>query len=352
MFAPQNEPQAETCSGQFLEVGQSFSGVEGLIPSILIHSLAQLFAHSVTGTPADPACSGPVCIVKPVNPIDYLMSSIRHEEPPRPWTLLRSWPIQLLPCRVPFGQELRCIEDRDLAPAIQGYEVQQFDDSRRFIELTRMSSAADSESQWRLRLIEAALWVEQGEGDEAWHQLQLALSWRNRREEEPLLLDALPAISIGEWLVMATIALATGSLDTAECYASEAVARVQQNPTLCVADVLRDSRADTMTVFAAVRLAQQRFREAETLLQLAYDAHILAGDLEQVVVDLILLADVEHYAGNHSAAIYLLCEAQSVIDDECDSTRHCRLDALKQIIHQRLHEGRPPRRRKATQSLN
>jgi len=242
--------------------------------------------------------------------------------------------------------------EHDLMPAIQGYDCQQFNDAKRFVELTRMSCAWESSDQWRLRLIEAALCVEQGDGDEAWHLLQLALSWRNRREQEPLLLDALLPISISEWLMMATIAVAIGKFDTAESYASEAVAKVQQNPTSCVAELFRDTRADAMTVFATVRLAQQRYSEAETLLQLAYDAHALAGDLEQMAVDLILLADVEQHGGNRSAAIYLLCEAQSILDDECDPARHCRIDALKQTIHQRLLEGQPPRRRTPNQSLN
>ena len=156
-------------------------------------------------------------------------------------------------------------------------------------------------------------------------------------------MDALPPISICDWLVMATIALAVDKIDTAERYASEAVARVQKDATLCSATVLRDLRADAMTVFATVRLAQRRFAEAEMLLQLAYDAHSLVGDLEQMAVDQILLSDVEHIGGSRQNAICLLFEAETILDEQCDLTRHPRVSTLKQVIHQRLVDGQRPR---------
>ena len=221
-----------------------------------------------------------------MNPIDFLLNSNTDRLSKR-WSLLNDCESQLLPCRVPFENSIR-----DLSPAIQGYETRQLRDARRYVELTRMSCDVQDADHWRLRLVEAALCVEQGDGNEAWHQLQLALSWRNRREQDLRLMDALPPISICDWLVMATIALAVDKIDTAERYASEAVARVQKDATLCSATVLRDLRADAMTVFATVRLAQRRFAEAEMLLQLAYDAHSLVGDLEQMAVDQILLSDV------------------------------------------------------------
>ena len=151
---------------------------------------------------------------------------------------------------------------------------------------------------------------------------------------------------------MATIALAVNKVDTAERYASEAVARVQKDATSCSATVLRDLRADAMTVFATVRLAQQRFAEAETLLQLAYEAHSLVGDLEQMAVDQILLSDVEHIGGNRQDAIYLLFDAQSILDEQCDVTRHPRVSPLKQVIHQRLVDGQRPRKRSVSATLS
>ncbi len=250
---------------------------------------------------------------------------------------------QLLPCRVPFGAL-----SRDLTPAVQGYGIQQLCDARRYVELTRMGCHQDDSDQWHLRLVEAALCLEQGDGDEAWHQLQLALKWRNSREQESLLKDALPPISINDWLVMATVALSVDKVETAESFASEAIAKVQNEPTAFSHDVLRDSRADAITTFATVRLAQGRFGEAEMLLQLAYEAHELAGDLEQMAVDFVLLADVEQLSGNRTESVYLLCEAETILNEKCDSTRHDRVFALKQVIHQRLVNGHAGRRRKTS----
>lgn len=212
-------------------------------------------------------------------------------------------------------------------------------DASRFVELWRLSLADDDPSNWPLRLIECMLLLERNEPENAWHHLQAALSWRNKRENEPVLLDAIDSIAVSEWLVMATVALAVDKAETAESYASEAISRIEKDSTCCVSDLLRDTRADAMATFAAIRIQQHRFQEAEMLLQLAHDAHTQAGDMEQIVVDLVLLSDVELYSGNHEAATYMLLEAENILKDECDPSRHARRDKLKSAIHQRLLEG-------------
>lgn len=180
------------------------------------------------------------------------------------------------------------------------------------------------------------LLLEQNQPDNAWRELQAGLAWRNAREKESILLDALPPISIAEWLVMATIALAVDKPESAEAYASEAIGRIQNEATFSVGEVLQDTRADAMSVFAAIKLHQGLLQEAEMLLQLAHDAHVQAGDMEQIVVDLILMADVELHSGNLDAATYLMFEAETILIEECDSTRHLRCEKLRTVVHQRL----------------
>ena len=106
-----------------------------------------------------------------------------------------------------------------------------------------------------------------------------------------------------------------------------------------VGEILQDTRADAMAVFAAVKLHQGLLQEAEMLLQLAHDAHVQAGDMEQIVVDLVLMADVELHSGNFDAATYLLFEAETILTDECDSTRHLRCQKFRSVVHQRLISG-------------
>lgn len=241
---------------------------------------------------------------------------------------------QLLPCRIPFdGPQL------DLAPAIQGYSLHAVSDARRFVELRRLSAPWDAPCNWSLRLIECMLLLEQNLPEIAWRELQAALAWRNAREKEAVLLDALPPIKISEWLILATVALAVSKTETAETYASEAISRIQNETTFSVGEVLQDTRADAMTVFAAIKLHQGLLQEAEMLLQLAHDAHVQAGDMEQIVVDLILMADVELFSGNSEATMYLLFEAETMLTEECDPTRHLRCQKFLKVVHHRLVAG-------------
>ncbi|MEO2017214.1 MAG: hypothetical protein ABGZ53_22895 [Fuerstiella sp.] len=234
-------------------------------------------------------------------------------------------------CRVPFGST-----DTDLQPAIDLYRDGQSQQAMRFVHLCQAACPWQSADQFRLGLILAILNLEADQPDEAWHQMQLALSWRNQREREPVLLDALPTIAAGEWLAMATVALHVNDCHTAEVYATEAIARTENRPSICVSDLLRDTHADAITVLAAVRLAQRRFRESETLLQLSRDAHVHAGDPEQVVVDLILWADVQLQSGTINAARHLIVEAEQVLAGECTDDRHHRRGLLNQVVAQRL----------------
>ncbi|MCP4788181.1 MAG: hypothetical protein GY878_32100 [Fuerstiella sp.] len=234
-------------------------------------------------------------------------------------------------CRVPFGST-----DTDLQPAIDLYRDGQSQQAMRFVHLCQAACPWQSTDQFRLRLVLAILNVEADQPDDAWYQMQLALSWRNQREQEPVLLDALPAIAASEWLAMATVALQLNDCHTAELYATKALAQIENHPSICISDLLRDTHADAMMVLAAVRLAQQQFSESKTLLQHSRDAHVQAGDPEQVVADLILLADVQLQSGTIRASRQLIVEAEQVLAGECTDDRHHRRGLLRNVIEQRL----------------
>ena len=177
-------------------------------------------------------------------------------------------------CRVPFSST-----SKDLRPAIELYQEGQRQQAIRFLHLCQAACPWQNADHFRLRLVLATLDLEAGQADAAWHQLQRALSWRNQRENEPILLNALPAITDVEWLAMANIALHVNDFRTAEVYATKAIARTSHRPLAGVTELLHDSRADAFTVLAAARLRQRRFREATLLLRLSRDAHAKAGDL-------------------------------------------------------------------------
>jgi tetratricopeptide (TPR) repeat protein len=240
----------------------------------------------------------PCALLKPVNVTENLLSARDGFCVPGQWSFVSSDFDVLLPCVVPF-----VIAASDLTPARQLYAENELAQALRFVELSRMTKTTDSIEQWNLRLIAAMLQLESRQPNEAWRTLQSALSWRNRLENQAMSADLLPAIEPREWLVMAIVALGVNELDTAERYASEAIGRIQDQPFCCVADLLCDTRADAMAVFATIRLCQQRYQEAEMLLQLARDAYLQAGDMQQLVVGLILLADVEFNSGSLMSAI-------------------------------------------------
>lgn len=251
------------------------------------------------------------------------------------WSLLRPGRCQLLPCPVPF-------EDCgvDVTPAIQGYVMGQFADARRFMELRRLSSSHDDPQQWAIRLVECMLELEQGNADAAWQSLQLGLTWQASQDglKNATASKASTAVrpAVRDYLIMATIALSGERIEAAETYASRAISIIESEPHCGVGDVLRDTRADAMLVFAAIRLQQQRCGEAETLLQYAYDAHMQAGDLEQVIVGLVLQADIESSSLRRTAATTFLMEARRLTREKCDPGRHLRHAHLCQVVDDRL----------------
>lgn len=282
-----------------------------------------------------------------MNVIEHLLNSRDGSSVPGQWSFLPSDGDVLLPCAVPFG-----LTEVDLTPAVQSYAEHEITQALRFVELSRLTNPRNSSEQWALRLIAAMLQLEAGQPRDAWRSLQSALSWRNRRERQTTTPDSVPIIEPGEWLVMATVALGVQEFDTAELYASEAIGRIEAQPYCCAADVLCDTRADAMTVFATIRLCQQRYQEAEMLLQLSHDAYIQAGDLQQLVVSLTLLADVEFHSGNSMGAKYLLCECDRILNEDCDTTRHCRVFRLKHVVDQKVQSYRGTGRRRSDISMN
>lgn len=270
-----------------------------------------------------------------MNVTEHLLSSRDGLSASEPWSFFSIGAVPILPCPVPFE-----IADADLLPAQQLVAEGDLSQALRFVELCRIACASRSAQQWKLRLVGAMLNVGLNRPEDAWSNIQAGLSWRNREEKFATEPTEVAVIEPCEWLVMATVALAIGDDGTAESYASEAIARMEQESSCCLADLLCDTRADAMIVFAAIRMSQQRYQEAEMLLQLSHDAYVQAGDMEQLVVSLILLADVEFFSGNVLAAKFLLCEADELLRENCDATRHFRIGRLNLVIEQRLHAWR------------
>lgn len=262
---------------------------------------------------------------------------------PERWTFFSAGPVPLLPCPIPFE-----LAASDLTPAQQLYGVNDLPQALRFVELCRLSCGSHSIEQWTLRLVAAMLQLEASHPEDAWLTLQAGLSWRNRTDKYATEDSNAGIIQPREWLTMATIALGINDTDAAERYASEAVGQMEKQPACCLTDVLCDTRADAMTVFAAIRLSQQRFQEAEMLLQLSHDAYVQAGDMEQLIGSLALLADVEFHSGSLLAAKFLLYECDEAVRDNCDKTRHFRLARLRLLLKQRLQACRNDNQKRFT----
>ncbi|MCR9202333.1 MAG: hypothetical protein NXI04_27135 [Planctomycetaceae bacterium] len=275
-------------------------------------------------------------------PLNHCKTAIvnfgKHLFPPHDstdWSLLRDGSRQVLPCPVPFHE---CAQD--VMPAVQGYVLGQFADARRFIELRRLATEHADAQQWTLRLVECMLNLEQGRADAAWKHLQLGLTWRACQEpvKEAPAASSATAVELGvrDYLIMATVALASDRIEAAETYASRAIEQIENDPSSCLSDVLQDTRADAMLVFATIRLHQQRPGEAETLLQYAYDAHMQAGDIEQVATGLLLQADIELAGGRLTTADSFLGEARRLLSEKCDDTRHLRQSHLCTVVEKQL----------------
>lgn len=271
--------------------------------------------------------------------IQHFLNSGEGGQPQNAWALVRPELAPVLPCRVPVH-----LPDCDLTPVVQSLEGNQFPVALRFLELQR-SAISDANPQQRpLHLLSALMQVELRESAAAWKTVQAVQAVRTVAADDSSG-SAPTAVSIDECLVMATVALAANELQRAEEYASEAIAAFQDSPGLLGAEVLQDARADAMTVFAAIRLAQSRFYEADMLLQLAHEAHLQAGDMQQLAVDLILMADCEYHSGGFLPAMHLLHEVQHLLNEDLDPSRHFRLARLKQAVHERLAHWQAPSRR-------
>lgn len=246
------------------------------------------------------------------------------------WSLCRSDETPLLPIGLPLdGVEFDA--SLLLAPCRQ----QDWSSALALLESHRLQLPWNAPARWRLQLLEATFMLFDGRPDSAWNALQLNLSWRNNCEA---VCDRgyLPEMQAADWLVMAAVALANNKPDDAETWASEAVSRVNSSFVPFIGDVLRDTRADVMTVFATVRLAQQKFDDARELLELAHDAHVQAGDLPQMAVDLMLMADIAFQEGNSRAGLELLYEADHIVTRRCDDERHFLANQLNSAINDRL----------------
>ncbi len=248
----------------------------------------------------------------------------------RDWKLIRRQPYQLLPIEVPFD-----LCGNRLQPAVELFAEGEIDAVLKFVRMVAVAEVTPPCELWPLHLVAVMLLLESGRADDAWNQLQQGLAVRNETESLVGRSDTQQSIAPREWLVMATAALAVNDFECAERYASECVAIFDQRPSLAGCELLSDCRADAMTVFAAIRLSQHKIQEAEMLLQLAHDAYTQVGDMQQLAVTLVLLADVEQLSGSPVSASYLLLEAEHLLVDECDSSRHFRMHVIREAIDSR-----------------
>ncbi|MEQ9409175.1 MAG: hypothetical protein RIK87_15680 [Fuerstiella sp.] len=250
------------------------------------------------------------------------------------WKLIRADQAPLLPIAIPL-QATEC----DLTLPLELYAAGNTSQTLRFVTLCLAHSRRASPDQWKLRLIIVMLQLETGNPRAAWSGVQDALAWRNRVQNGDDLGPASGQIVPRDWLVLAVAALAVADFEASEQFASAAVSCLEKNPGCCTGDLLADTRADAMTVFAAIRMSQQRLREAELLLELAHDAYLQAGDMEQLVVVLLLMSDVERLSGAPLSSSYLLWEAADVLARDFDRSRHHRHELLhRQVVARR----RPP----------
>ncbi|APZ91002.1 ATP-dependent transcriptional regulator [Fuerstiella marisgermanici] len=266
---------------------------------------------------------------------DYLFFIRPCTAPRGDWKLIRKQPYQLLPIEVPFD-----LCGNRLQPAAELFAEGEIDAALKFVRMVAVAEATQPCQLWPLHLVAVMLLLECGRSDDAWNQLQQALAVRNETESPVGRSDAQQSIAPREWLVMATAALAVNDFEGAERYASECVAIFDQRPSVAGCELLSDCRADAMTVFAAIRLSQHKIREAEMLLQLAHDAYTQVGDMQQLAVTLVLLADVEQLSGSPVSASYLLSEADQLLAEECDTSRHFRIHVIREAIaSRRLRRG-------------
>lgn len=237
---------------------------------------------------------------------------------------LRSAADWLLPCRwsgtsqLPEPVRRACVRD-GLAEAARTAE-------------NLADSAGDRNETWRLRVLSIALRLDCGETSRAAGILQNSVLAGIGKAEHP---EYVPA---GDWLILGACLLAVGDCSSAERFASQAVRRMEKSPYAFCDEVLSDIRADAMAVFGAIRISQGRLAEAADLLESAYEAHELAGDLEQQVTDQLLLAGIPAPFGHHDAVREILSAAEATLRNCSDSTRHLRRQSLLQHLRKLQRE--------------
>ena len=252
------------------------------------------------------------------------------------WSMLQQGWLPLIPCRLPFSGPLYALSDTITRACSTGH----FNDALRALTLgSQMAHEAaplDLQLQWKTRLLRSAIYLEQRQVHSAAAELQRTLAWRNRCEAA----HSFVQIHSQDWLTMASIALGRNDIESAEQYAAKAWNDVTANPLHHLSDILRDDRADVLTVLGAISFARRELTDAARFFSAAADGHRQAADVEQLVIDLIYQSDVELFREGDSAARSRLLEAFALCRDGMCPERHPRQISLKRVIANRFEKHR------------
>lgn len=174
-----------------------------------------------------------------------------------------------------------------------------------------------------------------GKVTDAVRGLQQAQQWKNRWEEatsRPLCLTP------EHWVLLSACSTAAGDDDSAAAFAIQAWNAARQNWKSDLDHDFRDSSADATTLLALNRLRQRRPQRAAALLGCAIDDHQLAGDMEQLTADYLLLFRCEEEAGQADRAAAALQTARRLLTESLDAARHPRRPQLHRWLRR---YGRP-----------
>lgn len=140
------------------------------------------------------------------------------------------------------------------------------------------------------------------------------------------------------WLTMSTCSTVSGDDDSAAAFAIQAWQASKQTWQTDLTHDFRDSSADATTLLALNRLRQRRPDRAAILLRCAIDDHRIAGDIEQLMADYLLLFLCEDARDRSVEAADALQFARQILQESLDADRHLRRASLARWLRR---YGRP-----------
>jgi len=167
--------------------------------------------------------------------------------------------------------------------------------------------------------------------------LQRAHAWKNRHEAEQ---GAVIEIRSRQWITLSACSIAVEETDSAAAFAIRAWESSEQSWREDLLDDCVDSRADSMSLLAIIRVCQRKADRAVTLLERSSCLHRQVGDVEQLAADLLLESLCHETLGQAIAAEAARREARSIVNDSLDETRHTRTSSLRRCVN-RFGQKRP-----------